>query len=496
MRRRSSVVPPVALCLGLLPAAVPAWSDAAAGATAQARAERAAQAAADPRAQAWDRAVAEHPDDPDLLLGSATQREASGDLAGAVEQLERFTRRWPERRPDLWLRLGRLLQRLERDSEAVPAVEHALRDGSDLAATHLHLGISLRRLGRSAEAEAHFEAAARLEPQLLPEASLLRALAHIDLGDTAGAVPYLERTIEVDPNGEAARSARLLLHARRAGERPPWYRLDLWGGYETDTNVTLEGSTDLPNASPDRDDPRAVWGAGLTLRPIRGRRIGLVVGVRYDQAEQADLSSFDTRRELAFASLRWALHERVSLRLDALATRTRLDHRRYQRTRSLHPAIFLGWGQRIGVTRVFAEWEQVSYPETVLLDSLVRDGWTAGGGVDHFWSVPRLPGAWISLGADFQRYRTDSERDVLGFESPYDEDRYRLTTRIRGPRWLGFETEASFSVAREQFAHRNVLDLLIAGNLDPSARRDTVLEGRFSLVRPVTRYADLEFRLQ
>jgi hypothetical protein len=110
--------------------------------------------------------------------------------------------------------------------------------------------------------------------------------------------------------------------------------------------------------------------------------------------------------------------------------------------------------------------------------------------------LPGWRGTWLSAGADFLRHDTDSERDpILGFASPYDHDRVRATLRVRGPLLLGFESEASFSWAREDYEHRNFYDLL-GGHLDPSTRRDTVLEGRFSLYRPLTRYAAIELRLQ
>lgn len=443
-----------------------------------------------------ERAVARHPDDPDLLFALASHLETAGDAEGAVERFEEFARRFPERRPDLWLRLGRLLQELGRHERAAAVLERAVAARSDEAAAHLHLGLSLRALGRHAEAEAHFAAAGSLAPELAPEASLLRALSRIELGDERTAVAHLERAIELDPDGEAGRSARLLLRATRGPERGPWIRFDAFGGYETDSNVTLDGA-DVPNVSRERADARAVWGAGLTVYPLRHRLAGLTLGVRYDQAEQEEISNLDTRRELAFLSLRLSLHERLALRLDGLATRTRLDHRRYERTRSVRPNLFFSWGERAGITQAFAQLEQVSYPEQVFSDAFIRDGWAAGGGFEHFVPLPARPGTWLSAGAEFQRHDTDSERDpILGFASPYDHDRVGAIVRLRGPLWFGFESEASFSWAREDYEHRNFYDLLASGSLDPSTRRDTVLEGRFSLLRPVTRYAAVELRFQ
>lgn len=447
-------------------------------------------------AQELARAVAEHPGDPDLRFALAAQLESIGDAAGAVAQFERYVAAHPDRRPDVWLRLGRLLARLGRDAEAVPHLERAVARDPNPGAAHLHLGISLRRLGRQAEAERHFARAGEIETGLAAETTLLRALSRIELGDEAGAAPLLARAIELDPEGDTGRSARLLQRsgARRA-ERPSRVRLEVFGGYESDTNVTLDGS-DIPNVSDQRNDARAVWGAGITLHAIQRETLGLTLGVRYDQAEQEELSAFDTRRELAFASLRLTPTERVSLQLDALATRTRLDHRRYQRTRSLRPSLLFAIGDRAGVTRLFASLEEISYPEQVVLANLDRDGWALGGGLDHHVPVPWLRGAWLSLGADFRRYDTDSERDALfRFASPYDHDRWRATARLRSQLVWGFRTEASFSWWQERYEHRNLLDALTT-DATPSIRRDNVLEARFALLRPVTRFADVEFRLQ
>jgi tetratricopeptide (TPR) repeat protein len=461
----------------------------------------AASAADDPVGRELARAVEAHPEDPDLRFALAAQLEATGDLDGAVVHFARLAEAFPERRPDVWLRLGRLLSALGRDAEAVPALERAIAADEETGAAHLHLGLALRRLGRHEEATLHFARAGEVEPELLPEAALLQALSRIDLGDERGAVPYLKRAVEVDPTGEAARSAQLLLHTGTAArERPPYFHFEWFGGYETDTNVTLDGSADIPNVSDQRNDARAVWGATLLLRPLHRKRVGLAFGVRYDQAEQEELSAFDVRRELAFASLRVTPHERVSLRLDGLATRTRLDHRRYQRTRSLRPSLLFALSERLGVTRMFASLEEVSYPEDPSLSNLDRDGWALGGGFDHFVPIPVLAGTWLSLGADFRRYDTDSERDpLLGFASPYDHDRWRASTTLRSQLPLGFEGEASFSWSQERYEHRSLLDALTdggVGTLDPSTRLDHVLEGRFSLVRPVTRYAGVELRVQ
>jgi len=446
-------------------------------------------------------AVEAHPDDPDLRFALAAHLEARGDRAEAAIEFTRYAELAAAPRPDVWLRLGRLHAELGQDERAAAALQRAVETGLALGAAHLHLGLSLRRLGRNEEAANHFARAGEAEPELLPEASLLQALARIDLGDERGAVPLLERAVELDPSGETARSVRLLLPRLVVrNERLPLVYFEWFGGYETDSNVTLDGDTELPNVSAERSDARAIWGTTLALRPIQTARAGLSLGVRYDQAEQEELSEYDTRRELAFASLRLTPHERITLRLDGLVTRTRLDHRRHERTRSLWPSLLFAIGDELGVARLFASLEEFSYPEEPILPNLDRDGWALGGGIEHFVPVRPLPDAWFSLGADFRRFETDSDRDpLLGFASPYDHDRWRATATFRSALWLGFEGEATLSWSQERYAHRNLFDALTddgVGTVTPSTRLDRVLDGHLSLVRPITRYAGVELRLQ
>jgi tetratricopeptide (TPR) repeat protein len=439
-------------------------------------------------------AAERHPDDPDLAWALALRLLEADRPQEAAERLRAFEARWPGLRPSATLELGRALYAAGSDAEALIALERALaRDPAD-AAAHLYRGLVLRRLGRAQEAETALAEAARLAPELAAETLLLRALSRLETGDEAAAEGFLRDSIELDPQGESAQRARLIL-GDDASLWPSWISLQLHGGMEHDSNVTLDSGTDLPGLVSSRRDDRRVWGTGLLLRPLQGERFGLTLGAFYDQSEHDELDSYDTRRELGFVSARWRTSPRTLLRLDSLVSRTRLDDRRYERDRLVRPNLLIALGERVGVLRLYSEWEQVSYHEEPLFDSLERDGTALGGGVEHTVPIPGWEQAWGALDLRFRRLETDARRDLLGFESPYDHDAWTASLRVHLPLWWGFSAESHLSLGHERYAHRNLYDFLTddgVGNPDPRERRDTLLEGGLALVRPITRFARAE----
>lgn len=438
-------------------------------------------------------AALQHPDDPDLAWALASSLLRAGRAEEAAERLRAFEERWPELRPSAPLERGRALYAAGRDAEALEALDRALARDPAAALAHLYRGLSLRRLGRTAEAEAALGEAARLAPELAAETLLLRALSRLETGDEDGARGLLRDSIELDAGGEVAGRARLLLGDDTGW--PSWISASLYGGVEYDSNVTLDSGTDLPGLTSSRRDDRRVWGAMLTLRPVRTERFGLALGAVYDQSEHAELDSYDTRRELGFASASWRTSPRTLLRFDGVVSQTRLDDRRYERDRLLRPNLLIALGDRAGVLRLFGEWEQLSYHEKPVFESLERDGRALGGGIEHLAPLPGWQDAWGALGLRFRRLETDAERDLLGFESPYDHDAWTASLRVHLPLWWDFAAEAQLSIGWERYAHRNLFEFLTddgVGNPDPRKRRDTLLEGSVALVRPITRFARAE----
>jgi tetratricopeptide (TPR) repeat protein len=456
-------------------------------------------AAADsPALDRLEQAVAEHPEDPDLRWALARALARADRLEEAVATLAESVRRWPDHRADAELNLGVWLYELERDAEAATHLERALRRDPSSGAANLYLGLAYKHLGRFAEAEAALAAAARSEPELRDDAALLQALMRLDLGDEAGGERLLHRAIALDPEGDPARSARLIL-GERARPRPPRIELEAVAGVEYDSNVVLDGGTDLPGLTGDREDARFTWGSTLTTRPVISDRWMLTAGYRYDQSAHLDLHDYDTRGHTGFLSAQLGASDRVVLRMDGLIGYAELGRDPYLLSGTLRPNLLLVIGPRAGALRLFGEVESLDYDESVFLPSLERDGWGWGGGLEHAVAIPGWEGAWGTLGASFRRSETEGSSDLLGFDSAYDHDRWRGLLRLGLPLAWRLRSELSFALGHERYDHRNVIDFLTGvlggGSLDPSdarRRRDLVAELRIRLLRPVTRFADAE----
>jgi hypothetical protein len=321
---------------------------------------------------------------------------------------------------------------------------------------------------------------------------------HLERGDERGADPLLRRTIALDPEGEPAQSARLIL-GERARPRPPRLEIEAVGGVEYDSNVILDSGTDLQGLTGDQEDGRFTWSAALTARPLVRERWMLSAGYRYDQSAHLELHDYDTRGHTGFASARLDAAERVILRLDGRVAYAELDRDPYVWGGALRPNALLVVGPRAGALRLFAEAEALDYDEVAILSSLERDGWSWGGGLEHAAAIPGWEGAWAALEAGYRRSETEGATDLLGFASAYDHDRWRGLLRLGLPLVWRLHADLVFSWAHERYDHQNVVDFLSGvaggGSLDPGSarrRRDGVAELWIRLVRPVTRFADAE----
>jgi len=437
-------------------------------------------------------AAARHPDDPDLAWALARALAEAGRSRAAEQRVSAFVARWPQQRAEAWLWLGRWRYERGEDAAAVEALEHAL-SLEPSATAHLYLGLALRRQGALEPAERQLRRAAELEPELASETLLLSGLGRLREGDAQAGERLLAEAIARDPEGEAARSARLVLEGRVRPE-PRRLRLEAWSGVDFDSNVTLE-SGDLPGPGSDHEDVRFSWGASArTLQPL-GERGALEAGARYDQSAYLELDAYDSQRFLGFLSLHWRVGPRVALRLDGRVDHARLDDAPYLLAEAVRPNLLLGFGERWGVLRLFAEGERLDYHEQPFISSLERGGWRYGGGLEHTGLLPLRPGAWLALGAGYARLDTTARRDLLGFDGAYDHDRWRGSLRSHWPLVWGFEADTSLFLDGELYAHRNVVDALTAGGVgttDPCKRRDLVLNAGLALTRPVNRWVDLQ----
>jgi tetratricopeptide (TPR) repeat protein len=441
-----------------------------------------------------ERAVAAHPDDPDLLWALAMALDRHGRSAQAAERLQAFAARWPERRPDLYVELGRVQYRAGGATDALASLERALEHDPTSATAHFYRGLALRRLGRLDQAERGLRTAARLEPALRPETLLFRGLGELDRGRHRAARHLLDEAASLDGSGDIARLARVAL-LELDGPRQRALTLRASAGIEADSNVTLESEHRLPGATSNASDVGASLSAGFVWQPLRTESSALSFGYRFGQGLHADRDEFDYQTHLGHVSASWRAGERVTLRTDGLYSASHLDGERYAHSLSAQPSLVVALGPRLGALRLHAEATRRSYFEDPLFTSLDRDATTFGGGLTHFAAIPGRPGAWGSASIGFAKTRTDAGRDPLGFRGDYDHVTWRAGASAHTPLVRDLALNASLQLTRDRYLHHNLIDALTDGGVgtpDPDRRRDTVLQLRLAVERPLTRHVDLE----
>ena len=158
--------------------------------------------------------AAEPPRKPGPLgsLESALERYHTGDLAGAIEELERAVERNPDY-ADLHCRLAGLLLETGRADEAQVQLGHALRINPRYLEARLLAARACLERGQAVEAIAHLDAAIASFPRY-PDLHFWLGLARFRAGDFTGAVPALERAVELNRQfGRAQRLLGLVYHA-------------------------------------------------------------------------------------------------------------------------------------------------------------------------------------------------------------------------------------------------------------------------------------------
>jgi tetratricopeptide (TPR) repeat protein len=453
-----------------------------------------ARAVASDEIERLAQAVASHPDDPDLLFALAQRLAADARDEAAVEKLKTLVARWPDHRPEASLLLGRLLYGLGRAEEAVPHLERATALDPESGPAELFLGLALQASGRGGEAEAHFERAALDTPELRAEAWLLAGLAKLERGDRPGGDELLSRAIGADPEGESARSARLVLDG--GGAQPSRFHVQAYGGFEYDSNATLDSGDDFTGLPADQSDASFAWGTAVSVAALRGERFGVAIGGVYDQTAHLELHDWDLQQFGGALAAGWQVTERLSLRLDARLANARLDGDPYLLSGGLFPSLVLGLGPRAGWLRAFGDTSWYGYDETPISPALERDGFAFGSGLEHGFRVPGLRDTVFTWFGSWGRFDSEASRDEsLGFEGDYDRTSYGGGARVSTLLPWRIAMHFGFAFVRERYANRNLIDYLTddgVGTATPSRRRDGVWDVRLRVVRPVTRFIDLE----
>ena len=430
-----------------------------------------------------------------LALALALSTHALEALAeGGLDRLRRAAARHPGDADLAWA-LARHLAEAELHAQAVEVLRNVIRLDPELAYARLQLGMSLERLGRFAEAYAQLDAAAELEPQLRPQTLLVRGVSLIERGQEEEGFRLLERVVELDPLGDVADAARLVLAERRPA--PPRLRLQAYGGLDYDSNATLDsGST--PGLSSDESDGAGVWGAIASGDLLRGEAHRLSLGARYHERDYFDIDSLDERTFLGFLSGHLGLGSRAALRLTAVGSYAMLDDESYLTQAKLLPELMLRLGPRAGVLQLGASVEGHYYEDDPLLPSLERDAVSYGGELNHLFEIPGFDGVNASWGASYERMKTDARRDPLGFRGDYDHQRYGGHLGLEVPLPCDIGLEVSAGAGGEAFDHDNLIDFLAqlqsGGGAQRRKRRDTLLWTDVALSRPILEHVDLEIR--
>jgi tetratricopeptide (TPR) repeat protein len=457
---------------------------------------RAQEPSVPPELDRLARAVASYPEDPDLLFAFAQSLAAHGRDAEAVEQLRALDARWPEHRKDVPLLLGRLLHGLGRSAEAVPHLERAVALDPESGAAQMLLGLALRASGRDGEAEAAFERAAAATPELEGEAWLLSGLSRLARGDRAGGDERLERAMEADPGGAAGRSARLVLEGPIP--RPGRFRLQAYGGFRYDSNVTLDSGDPYTGLPSDQSDSVFFWGSAASFDAIRYRGFEASIGGGYDQSAHLDLDGWDTRQFGGALSARWRPAERAALRLDSRIVHAELGGEPYALAGGLRPSLLVALGPRAGWLRGFAGTDWYGYDDRPISTALERDGFAWGGGLEHGVQIPWLRWGSVSWYGSWERYDSQARRDTLAgiaFDGDYDRDGYGGGVRFNASLPWRISGEFGVSYLRERYANISLIDALTddgVGTDTPQRRLDGAWTTGLRLIRPFGRFIDLE----
>ena len=237
----------------------------------------------------FDRALTADPDNVDALIGSAAADFVTGAslfvtdpkaaFATAEVKLTKALSSVPDHARGHML-LGIVDMWTKRAAEGIAECEHALALDRNLAAAHAFIGQGKIFIGRAEETEAHIAEAVRLSPRdtLAYFWMVHVAQAKNQLGSWEQAVVWSRRSIELNRNFPQAhfmlcevRRHRFSFLWRDPAENRILIVLPLWDCGQRDSAVHQIHSPSLDR----HGSSEGAFVLGRTLRPNRGRRIGL-----------------------------------------------------------------------------------------------------------------------------------------------------------------------------------------------------------------------------
>lgn len=430
-------------------------------------------------------AIEMHPDDPDLAWALTRKLASAGRTNDAMSHTQGFLARWPEKRPHARIEIARSMLDAGDATRALVLLDEAVQLDPTSGVARFYRGMAYRASGRIVESNREFDLASQLEPTLRSESFLARALGLFELGRDADAVDLLRQILEIDPYSESAIRARLMLRQREIlSMQSPW-QVDAYAGFEWDSNVLLE-SAESESVGTGRADFSGIWGLGIAVRALTADRGTLTLGYRYDQSKHNDLGRFDLLTNSGFASGNLQLSQNALLRLDAIVWNTRQSGHNEVTAGAVRPNLIFALGPDWGALRLFAQYEIFEYEDPALFSAWERDGYSIGGGLEHFLPLP-LPlvfnPSFLSTSASFQRNVTQADTTGApdGFDGDYDYDSVRVRTRatLMLPGKIRAGLEAAYS--NDRYHNDNFLNAL--ENLTIEKRRDDVASARVELDR-------------
>ncbi|MBT8136110.1 MAG: tetratricopeptide repeat protein [Gammaproteobacteria bacterium] len=138
---------------------------------------------------------------PDERFGQALQAMQADNYQRAEGLLVSINDREPDH-AGVWANLGIVLSNLEREAEAVQALEQAIALNPKLAAAHNELGVLHRRAGRLSAAETAYQNALDADSGYASAHRNIGVLYDLYLGQPDKALEHYQRFIELDSTDE------------------------------------------------------------------------------------------------------------------------------------------------------------------------------------------------------------------------------------------------------------------------------------------------------
>ena len=363
---------------------------------------------------AFDRVLAEDPEDAAAIQYLGLIAQEQGDPDGAIAHFERALALEPDN-TDVRLDLASALLEAGRIDEARAAADMVLAARPDDARANLFGGIAAYRAAEYEKAIDFLDRAKHLDPSLATHATFYAGLSAAFLGNfgaAEGAFSAVEEQSPLSPLSRSAESLRRQITPAKVEEKRPW-SLALTAGTEWDTNPTFAGK----NGPGDRkDDLRGVFRVRGSYQLVDREPFSFTAGYDGYLSLHHRTDNVDLQTHVGWLSGAANYDPlRFGLRYDYAYTMIRLSHK----FRSLHritPSVTYrqsDWG----VAQAYFQWQNADFlrhinnPRAPDSHPLDRDSNRYTFGINQFFFLPDILPEWITylrVGALGDMNRADS----------------------------------------------------------------------------------------